>query len=553
MKGKRRAWPSRRLQAGILVALALAAAWRVFVPPFDRQQRAEQLYTDSWFPGTDALSAALDGETGDERAAGKAEAAVKLVPGNTLYEQALVWHTRREKLPALLRERKLGPEARALAAGLIYEYETRPTMEMPPPPTGSAPGATGEIPEPRMKPEMPAGAKLARLKGLEKEDPSNALPHYLKANLLSSLRRYDEVLAEVEAGNRLGRLRLYQPPVSPAAQGSITFVARQSADCFPQYARFREVARALGDIGSRNLRRGRVDEARRALEACCRMGILVASSEPRMLVTVMVGKAIFAMGWVSLEPLYKDFGPADALARQRRVDQAFEHGLTQSRAYVESGRSMELLIKGVTQAYALPAFIACAGGISLALALLSLLLWIPAARARKRREEPPILVAPWGEGWVARVCLASYVPATGAVLLVAYLLPEELSSTVAFVWPGMMVIGVLPLLAVVGLALRAIRRGCEQHTGERMGFFRWLFKAPAAPKAWTRRWLAAACAGQALFVAGAFLLLLFFYKPVYGGHPWQGTRFTYGTMAEEQAIVGKIIEDLRAAERNQGP
>ncbi|MBI3947365.1 MAG: hypothetical protein HY321_15685 [Armatimonadetes bacterium] len=447
---KKRAWPSRRLQIGALVVLAVAAALRVFVPPLNPQKRAEQLYRDSWFQGSESRLRRIIGLDPTDDAAAKAEGALKLDPGNSLYEQALVWHTPREKLRALVRNHKLGPEATALAAGLLYQYDTQPVMDWSVLPEEVISDLPFELPEPREKLKMTPEAKLARLDALKNEDPYNAAPYYLKADLLAEMKRFDAALAEVDAGNRLGRLRAYQPALGQGVANSPVVTSTMLAGSFPAYSRCRNVARALSDMAGRDLRRGRVDEARRALEACCRMGVVVALEEPHTLIAMLVGTAVFAIGWARLEPLYKDFGPADGLDRQRRVARAFDQAREDARAHTSS--MMPALIKGVAQAISLPVFIACAAGSSLGLVALSLLLWIPAGWVRRRRGEAPLHMVPWGEGRLARLFLAVYLPAVALTLGLAYGLPRVLANdNYMFVWPVVVGSGIVPLVVGGGV------------------------------------------------------------------------------------------------------
>jgi len=503
-----RTWPSRRLQLTIIVVLVVGAALRVFWQPLNKEARAEKLYLDSWFVGGWNIFQTGKFPKSSEAAVRRLEAALRLSPGNSLYEQALVWQYPCRQLPRLLEERKLGVEARGLAAGLIYERREKKS------PTDSL------------------GEKLRRLDALAKADPSNALPHYSKAFAFQEAGRPDEVYAEIRTANRLGAIRLYSPettePVLDALCGPTVCVPP-----FQDMAKFRRLARAQSDIANERLRQGKANEACEILESICRMGVNIASIEPPLIISVLVGKAAFAIAAKPLSPIYKDFGMKEELAAMQRVDGAFERASQSCRSTIDLSFGKRFVV-----AFAILGALALTALPCLPLMVVFLLMWTLPAIIRKRRKESALAAPPWSEGWLARTFLVVYVPALAIVLGMAFLCQLD---------PILIAVVILAQVVVLGAALRILHHRYDEHTGERTGMLRFVFKAPAVAKAWTRKYLIAALAGQLVFLACCFLLATIIYKPIFGGHPWEANRFRVATMSHEQAVARRIARDLKAS------
>lgn len=517
-----RTWPSRRLQLTIIAVLALGAALRVFWQPLNKEARAEKLYLDSWFVGGWNIFQMDKHPESSEAAVRRLEAALRLSPGNSLYEQALVWQYPCRQLPRLLEERRLGVEARRLAAGLICKHREDISVA------------------------DNLGKKLKRLDALAKADPSNALVHYCKAFAFQEAGRPDEAYAEIKIANRLGAIRLYSPettePVLDALCGPAVYALP-----FPDMAESRRLARAQSDIANERLRQGKADEACEILESVCRMGVNIASTEPPSIISALVGKTVFAIAAKPLSPIYKDFGMKEKLAAMQRVDGAFERGFQSCRSAIKDNP----FEKRIAVAFAVPVALVSAAYPCPPLMALLLLLWTLPAIIRKRRKESALAAPPWGEGWLARTFLVIYLPALAIVLGMAFLWsfslfpgivpsPDELG-------PGLLAVLLLAQVVALGAVLRILHHRYDEHTGERTGILRFVFKAPAAAKAWTRKYLIAALAGQLVFLACCFLLATIVYKPIFGSHPWEANRFRVATMSHEQAVVRQIARDLKAS------
>ncbi len=422
-------WPSRRTVKIVIAMLALSAALVAFFPPLTPHRRAEKLYVDGWFAGGTAWAPVGDLSSNppaaNEAAIRCFESALRLSPGNSLYEQALVWHYPPKILPRLLKERRLGPEARGLAAGLIFEHRCK---------------------EPEFSTNAAAAAaawekRLSGLEELRKADPGNALVHYRKAFALKALGRPDDAFAEVRAANRLGNIRFYVPdasdyvletPVSPAIML-----------LFSEGVQFRDLARFISARANDQLRHGRVDQARSDLQECCTMGVNYAAAKPGQYIGLLVGSAVFGISAVELGPVYKDFGPRPRVATLIETRARFGRATQEIRSELFSGPRMY----GLVRQCIVPEFLVGSGLAAAAILLVSALLWMPAAILRRRRKEAVVPAAPWGEGWLARILCAVYLPmfaiSVGAPLLVTSLLPDNGfgSSIVA-----------LGLCSIVGLA-----------------------------------------------------------------------------------------------------
>lgn len=525
-----RTWPSRRLQLTVIAVLVLGAALRVYWPPLTPKGRAEKLYTDSWFVGGANLFDLSRCHNRDASISLLAKA-LKLSPGNSLYEQALVWQYDPKKLPDLLKRRHLGPKARRLAAGRIADRAVYQSIRLP------------------RKPDINADLReeLGRLSSLQKADPTNSLIYYRKANVLQQLGRTDEALAEMKAGNRLGPTKFYYPDVSREVADSLSSPLIASPQ-FSTNAATRRLAMAMSDLANNRLRQGKVQEAREILESCMPMSVNVARSEPPTIISVLVGHAVFSITGAQLKPIYKDFGMKEELAGYDRLDEGFNRASGVSRAEFDPTGFQ----KRCSLVVGIPTVAVIASGAALALAFLTGLLWIPAWLMRRRRSQETLAVLPWGEGFLSRISVPVYLLLFAGVCAMAFLSPSRLYQdpySFAMQSIALAMIGVVLLvqLLILALVLRVLHHRYDEHTGERTGILRFIFKAPANAKAWTRKYVMAALGAQIIFLACCFLLATIVYKPIFGGHPWQVNRFRVSYISREQAAMMPVGEDLRKA------
>lgn len=532
-----RRWPRRQTQVWIIVILAVGALLTVFVPPLTRHAKAERLYADAWFdvPGDELwdMSSPANTGPGHREAVRKLEAALRLDPGNSVYEQALVWHYGRARLPALIKSGKLGTKADLLAKWILVDRQVhkwkykQPYSSMLPRPVDDA--AVSRV--------------LALLDQVAASDPSNALPRYEKAFVLGRANRPDEAFAEVEKAVRIGRVRFYLPEVDRSVRD--TAHDPLHVGFFESMPEFRQMARSMANASSERLREGKVEDACRLLENGCQMGVDIAQSEPRQIISLLVGSAVFAIDQRHLEPVYKDFQMRDRVAELRRADQAFGDAADGVRKLVAapSAYGMRLI-----RQQAAPVSIAVAAALAGIVLVLQALLWIvPAVRRRGRQSDLP--TAPWAEGWLARMLLAVFVPLAVIFAVLAWSArpgPMEPGPSMVLITVGAAIM-VLGELILIGLVLRMLHHSHDAHTGERTGILRFVFTAPAAVKAWTRKYVMAAMLGQLVFLGCCFLLTVILYKPILGAHPWQTERFKLGSLSREAAEVTRLTKDLQFA------
>ena len=487
-------WPSRRFQIGTMIVLALGAAVQVFIPPVTKQSRAEKLYLDGWF----------------ESSVPKLEKALELHPGNSMYEQALVYQYPKDKLPDLLKKRRLGMDARRLAAGLIYQNQIARTED--------------------------PNRQLALADALIKADPTNALPHYRKASILQEMGKLDAAIAEIRRGNALGKMRFYTPVVDDTVPDSNLSPAVYPG--YGDYARLRRLVRPIVDLAHVRLREGKAQESVIILEDLSRMNVVVSTGEPPTIISALVGKAMHIMTWSPLQPIYKDFSMTDRLARMKRLDDAFERLSQASRNEIKvSG------LKQMASVFAVSYAFLWAGGSAAGILLVSFLVWIlPAIR---RRGQPAVSLRSWNEGWIARVSLIVTLPFMAAAAFFG-------ARTFGFDSPGnymgpYALLIVLAQIIILALGLRILHHRHDESTGEKTGILRFTFKSPAIVKAWTRKKLIVLLGGQLVFVVCLALLATILFKPLVGGHPWQINRFQLLTISHEQATMRRVGDDLRKA------
>jgi len=513
-------WPSRRLQIAIAVVLAIGAVLTVFVPPFGKERRARQLYEDAWYGDFDQV-----GSRYSDKSVRLLEKALKLSPGNSLYEQALVWHSPSNELPKLIKERKLGPDATRLAYGLIYTSAHL-----------SLDGPTSKYNDER----------LGRALILTKVDSKNSIAHYYAAGCLVNAKRLPEAYASVVAGNSLGKGRFYDAETTESIADSVASPQIQSLD-FQLPAVVQSAARGMGELGNSRLRAGDVKGACDVFEACCRMGTNFALSEPRSIIRFLVGKAIFAIGWKSLRPVCKDFGMKETFDQYSKVDKESDRGLAVVRNAIKNN-DLDEVERAMLIRFSMP-FTAVAGfGAAILLEVYLLLWWSISKIIARRRKQETLSISPWGEGSLARLFLAVYLPAFAILMIfVAFVSPHihmELDTTgiwfeVAF--------GAAVQLVILGVMLKRLRRAFNESTGERVGMGRFIFRGPANRQAWSSKWLLGGVGAQAAFLLCVGLLMVILYKPIFGVQPWQYSRIPYKFMQKETATVNQIDADLAKA------
>lgn len=510
-------WPSLRLQRWITIILVIGAVLTALVPPISRERRAQKLYEDAWFYGFYRE----DNHFG-ERRTGLLNKALALSPGNSLYEQGLIWHCPMNDLQRLLREHKFGPKATRLAYGALYAHS---------------------------RGISPTGWRKSRLDGaleLQRLDPGNSIAQYFAAGYLADAHSWDKTYACIQKGNSLGAGWFYVPEVSPSIRDSIEGVFAASGDDRFISEALRSAARRLRILGNERLRNGDVQGACNALEMSCRMGVNYALSKPLTTEHFLEGHHIFARSWKTLGPIYKNFGMHKELAEYSRILDAFRRGS------VTVGRQWRLVDM---LGYMLWMF--CA---PMLLMVLYLFAAVPALadfpkqiwqRYMKRRRETPLEITPWDEGWLVRLFLAVYsVPVWLAVVLPALAHvghglrirePDVDVLVLTGIAAGLMLLIQIGLLVVM---FRKMRKAYIGSTGGEIGLFQFVFKGPANRQVWMLQHVQNAGKQQYAFLVCLCLLIVIIFKPLYGFQVWQLQRHPFEYPRLEAAIAKQVSADV---------
>lgn len=497
-------WPSRRVQVIVIILLIIGAALAVFVPPSSREKRADQLYMNAMFDD----DACIFREYGfpHKDAATSLEEALRLSPNNSLYEQALVWKYPKDKLPELLKNRKLCPKATILANSRLH-----------------------------------APAEMTSF------DPGNGYPHYMKAGLLEKQNRFDEMYSEIRICNRCKFFRLYYPEVSESVLDSSEYYALAA----PIGAEMPfNVERKIERISKEYLRAGRVEEASSWLEEMSLLGVRKSCSEPYSIIDFCRGYATFSMAVRDLRPIYKDFGKMERLKALDRPAEKYGNGHKAIDRFLKGSQRRANLacarIQTLDQIVEMPIL-----GLRLAFwtCVFCLFSWIVNLIIARRRKENAPSRSPWSEGWLTKLFISVQIPATAAAVFLFYLnnlYGMEDSNWAQYLrWESVLVVA---QVLVLGLVIRRLRRTYTTETGERTGLMRFLFKSPASVRAWNSKCVAGALGAQIVFIGCTVLLAMILCKTFLGVQFWQLNRLPLHLgQAEEIALVQKIDSRIIAS------
>ncbi len=521
-----RTWPSRRAQIIVMAALLIGALLRVFWVPLTRQGRAERLYEESWF--VDSVSdLTSEQERHGQLAFPLLEDALRLSPGNSRFEQALVWQWESRRLPELLRNRQLGAAARRLAAARFCKYVMSSTDYSP----------------------WCNDSHKRWLQALEcadasvKADPTNSLVYYRKAFCLQRLGRSDDAFAVLRTANRLCTARRFLPEAPQKIMASPAIYGRDWQD----YSDYRLLAIGFIEVANGRLRHGDIPGACALLEECSRLSASVAAATPPTYGSIWAAMRIESRTDASLMPIYKDFSMKDRITRLQALRAAYGKAKSRMRTFYANWE------RQVAMPYVIPIMLIHALVAAMAfIALFVVALPLPMI-VQKRHGQSSLYFAPWREEFLARIFALHYSVLFAGSIAVIYKWPGLL-----FMWGHMPHLNQASPLAVAAvllmnlilsmLILRVLHHQYDAQTGERTGILRFIFKSPANVKAWTRRYLVAAFGAQILFILCCAMLATIVYKPIFGGHPWQENRFRIAGISHEQAIAKKLAADIVKAD-----
>ncbi|MCL6630396.1 MAG: hypothetical protein K6U00_12440 [Armatimonadetes bacterium] len=425
------------------------------------------------------------------------------------------------------------------------------------PSTPPLPNKGSTLPNPLMPLSGPIGTqvsteeiafKLKCLDELSKRDPTNALPRYRKAYILINAGRVQESIQELKIASRLDGIRYYFPQVPKQVLDS-----RESpmvlADLLHSGAEYRSLARACVSRANELLRQGQVKEALDILEACCRMSVHVSSAEPKLVISVLVGKSIFNIAGSELEAVYKDFEMADQVAAFKKTDQVYREAVKLVQAFED--KMYSCMMGSFLGDMTLPAFLSTSAAIVFIVIVITAVGLGLAVIIMRRRGLSPISIRPWHYSQPMRLVVILYVGGLG-VLLVGWFGFSRLGADLGLVPTLFQLIMFLPVLLqlVLGMLItKALRRTYCTETGKTVGFLRFAFRMPVNVAAWGMKCSLAALGLQLLILSYLSLATVVVYKPVFGAHPWQVSRLPLCLFSQEAETVSEIAAKLDASMR----
>ncbi|MGB9588220.1 MAG: hypothetical protein ACPL7O_08580 [Armatimonadota bacterium] len=324
--------------------------------------------------------------------------------------------------------------------------------------------------------------------------------------------------------------------------------------CKPIYstphAEYRRLTRACVSRANELLRQGHVKEALDILEACCRMSVHISSAEPKLAISVLVGKSSFNIAGDELEAVYKDFGMADQVAAFRKPDHVYQEALKWARAFADK---MDLLhTDSILGRILLPAFLFLSAMIVVVMIVITAIGLGMAAIMRRQRHLPSISTRPWHYTQPIRLAIILYALSL-EVLLVGWIGLSQRGADSGSIYRVLEPIIILPpvlLQLVLGVLItKALHRAYIVDTGERVGFLQFSFKMSANVAAWRTKCFLAALGMQLLILSYLSLATVIVYKPVFGAHPWQVSRLPVCLFSQEAETVSEIAAKLDASMR----
>lgn len=529
-----RTWPSRRLQIGVIAVLAIGAAIAMFSPPLTKVGRAQKLYHDSWFLDPSGMTMWHVGSDARGLAVKYVNRALNIYPDNSFFQQALLWHSDRRNLPEVLKEHNFGPSAQRLAAGLMYTAERQKSIHLFTKHVGHRHATQAELVD-FWNRQIPFVDSLMRA------DPDNGLVHFRKAQMLMKAGRVNEALEEIRVGDRKAVISSYVPDVPASVldaqystSGSLIF-DDGDIELFTPLSKF------LFGIARIKFEGGKPAEGLAALEECCLMGVRLAELHPYSIKAFVTGRQLFKSSWTILKPAYEAAGLKDRAAQLAKVDEAFNWGMVAVRS---SDYSSFLVHKWPVTAF--PWTFQREFSISLLLLFGAAFWWIPPVVSRILRASDPFCHIPWGEGWLARVLLYTYLPVFAVIMVTVLLLPSLMTRAMEspfFIVPELLVI--LPSLIVPVKVLKRLHSEHDAKLGVRTGMLRFLLGSSASVKIWTRKSLLAATLAQVLFVICCGFLMTIVYRPVFRALPWDSDRFMSERYSMDRSLVGRSLKDIR--------
>lgn len=536
-------WTLRRIQIAAIIVITVLFLARVFIPPMTQQARAEKLYLDGWFL-TVRVKGGGDRETDKNKSVEMFKQALALSPGNSLYEQALVWKCPEKDLHDLIVNGKLGKKAFILANHRYYTYldkqadndERRISSKKPKKPSIYSASDMYYYP-PLHQPEY-WRKKLERLEKLAAVDPDNALIRYRRAYIFANMGRQSDMLNEVRKANAMDLCAIRVPEISPRIVN--TLADPRNEGIFGDLSQLRELARQMAGYSNEQLRNKNVTAALAASEDACRMGVKLASMEPVNFINYLVATAVFAIGRAKVDAIYRNFGMTDEMKKYQSVGMVFENGVGEFRKYIENSTIISQPYPSITTY----AFFAIFSIFSL---ILFILLWGVTSLIRRIMHRQKVDIKAWDEGWLLKIMLTLYLPLLLITLIVNSFIKQELSSNIFRYIEGpdsvAFIIIAIQLSLMIVLMLKLKKQYSISH-GEKVSLLKFQFRIPMEARAWICRSFTLMFAAQTIFLLVCGMLASQFFISYYKTCPWQFERLPV-IYNNENAVAQKQADRIR--------
>ncbi|WP_319586182.1 hypothetical protein [uncultured Desulfobulbus sp.] len=527
----------KRVQIGLSALVLLTIFIQAGVPLLNREKRAEKLYIDSWFEGSSFIlrmvpfvsNGAVYQEEQRKLAITKLEKALELSPGNSLYEQALIWQYPSSELPILLKKSKLGERAIKLTSYRYYRYRSQALREQADNVITAQANRTGQIDiNPingrRLYSKIFWQDCFRYLDELAASDPGNGRIYYQRAGFYSEMAQYDKMLSMIRKGNSMDVFDYTSPELPQSFEGTMV-----EYEINGNNFGYSGTTDGLVNYGNQLLRKGKVDEAIGVYETCCQYGIRYALQKPLTDYHISTGAMIYSKGWNELEPIYKDFGFSGKLAAYKNTNNAFSHAVKDLNP---DFKKLFVQTSGYDIFYGYSwLFILITGSI-----FLFAVSWLILAVIRKRRRLEILQFSPWDEGWLTRIFVIIYMLIALTILGVTKLAPYLSITIVPFIFCtgiddntllfynlgglGAVLIQIITAYVVI----RQLRCRYSQHIGVKTGMLRFLFNMPVDVQEWGFRSFARMYAAQMIFLLFILMVHGIFSKATLGYYPWQPER-----------------------------
>jgi len=540
----RRTWTLRRTQIAAIVVITVLFLARVFLPPLGNQARAEKLYLDAWF--TDVhLDPPSDRDADSKGSVTMLKGALELSPGNSLYEQALVWRCPEKGLKNLIENGNLGEKALILASHRYYTYldkqadsdEWKRSSKKPKKPSIYSVSDMYYFP-PLHLPDY-WSKKLDRLNKLAVVDPENALIKYRRAYIYGSVGRQSDMLDEVRKANAMDLCAIRMPEVLPAIQN--TLADPRLYGFFGDSSQLRELARQMVGYSNEQLRARNVPAALAASEDACQMGVRLASMEPVGYINYLVAAAVFAVGHAKQDAICRSFGIAKEMRKYQDVSNVFDKGV---REFSYAMRALQLIPQPYPSIMVYVFFVLT----SLYSQILFVLLWGATSLIRRAMRRQKVDIKTWDEGWLLKIMLTLYLPLMLITILVNSFVSYELSSNIFSSTevsdPVGIIIFAVQLLSIIVLILK-LRKRYSISLGERVSLLRFIFRIPMETRAWICRSYALLFGAQIIFLLCFGMLASQIFISHYGANPWQIARIPLYNQDVEKATAQRLADEMR--------